>query len=188
MQTEPVFFGSSFQAALIRQYVNPNPSSVIASTAAESAFDIFPTIPANTLKVGTVIDYQCYGVYSTALLAPSIRGRARWGGLGGAVLLDTGAMGSLVGSQANIGWLSYGRFEVRSIGVNGSIEAQGFTSWALGLLGTQGVHLINSGVITGLDTTIDQPLVMSVQFNTSSANNSAQIRSLTYDVWQPLSN
>lgn len=186
MQTEPVFFGSSFQAALIRQYVNPTPSSVIASTAAESAFDVFPTIPANSLKVGTVIDYQCYGIYGTALLAPSITCRARLGGLGGNLLFSTGAMGSLVGSLSNIGWESIGRFIVRAIGAAGSIESQGFSSWALGLLGTQGVHLTNGGVVSGLNTTIDQDLVMTIQFNTSSAQNTAQIRSLTYDIWNPL--
>lgn len=186
MQTEPITLGSNFQAALIRQYVNPNPSSVIASTNAESAFDVFPTIAANSLQVGTVIDYQCYGIYGTALVAPTINCRARLGGLGGTLLFATGAMGSLVGSLSNIGWLSWGRLVVRAIGAAGSMEVQGFTSWALGLLGTQGVHLVNSGVVTGLNTTIDQSLVMTIQFNTSSASNFAQIRSLTYDIWNPL--
>lgn len=186
MQTEPVFFGGSFQAALIRQYVNPSPSNVVVSTNAETAFDVFPTIAANSLKVGTVIDYQCYGIYGTALIAPSITCRARLGGLGGSLLFTTGGMGSLIGSLSNIGWLSWGRFVVRAIGAAGSVEAQGFSSWALGLLGTQGVHLVNSGVIAGLDTTVDQPLVMTIQFNTSSAQNFAQIRSLTYDIWNPL--
>lgn len=186
MQTESIYAGGAFQAALIRQFVNASPSSVIASTAAESAFDVFPTIPANSLKVGTVIDYQCYGIYGTALIAPSITCRARLGGLGGSLLFTTGSMGSLVGSLSNIGWLSWGRMVVRAIGAAGSMEVQGFTSWALGLLGTQGVHLVNSGVIAGLDTTVDQPLVMTIQFNTSSAQNFAQIRSLTYDIWNPL--
>lgn len=176
--------GSSFSAVNIRQYRNPGPSSVITNTTAETVFDVFPTILANTLKVGTVIDFHFYGIYNTALVAPSLIGRARFGGLTGAVLLTTGTLITVVGSLNDQGFYATGRFIVRSLGVTGTMECQGFTSLATALSAGLAVHLENTNVVT-VNTTIDNDLVGTIQMGTASPSNTFQVRILTVDIWDP---
>lgn len=174
----------SFTAANIRQYRNPVPSSVVTNTTAETVFDVFPTIEANTLKVGTVLDFHFYGIFNTGVVAPSLIGRARFGGLTGAVLLTTGTVNTLVGSLSNQGFYATGRFIVRSLGVTGSIECQGITSLATAVGAGLLAFMPNSAPIT-INTTIDNDLVGTVQMGSASASNTFQVRVLTVDVWDP---
>lgn len=173
----------SFRSSMIRQYRNTVPSTVITNTTAETAFDVFPTIRANTLKVGSVVDFHFYGIYSTDVIAPTLIGRARFGGLSGVLALSTGTLSTLVGNLSDFGFFAQGRFLCRTIGATGTLECQGFTSLQTAVGLGLATHMPNSAVIT-VDTTVDAALVATLQMGTASPNNKFQARILTVDIWE----
>lgn len=177
-------FGNPFSAANIRQYRNTVPSSVITNTTSESAFDVFMTIAANALKVGTCINLRYFGIYSTAVAPPSLTKRIRFGGLTGTSLLSSGSITSLPSLGSNLGIAFQGDFRVISVGATGSIECHGVTTLqtAVGIAVT--ANASNTAPIT-IDTTVASDFVATMQMGSASSSNQFQLRVMTVDIWDP---
>lgn len=172
----------AFSAANIRRYKNSAPSTVITNTVSESAFDVFMTIPANSLRVGTCINMRYFGIYSTAVAPPSLTKRIRFGGLTGTSLLSSGSITSLPSLGSNLGITFQGDFRVVSIGASGSIECHGVTTLqtAVGIAVT--ANASNTAVVT-IDTTVAADFVATMQMGSASSGNQFQVRVMTIDIW-----
>lgn len=137
-------------------------SSTISATATESTFDKGLLIPANSLKVGDVLEYDLtarqVGRYSTDNTAYKVK----MDNASGASLFDSGAASIATGADVRI----KGAIHITGIGVSGSYkvvsEMQG--------LGAQG------GYAGTIDTTADHKIIETVTFGSANAGNSATLK------------
>lgn len=119
-------------------------------------------IPANTLQVGMTVKGWALGFHS-AVANPNIQVRVYFGST---VVLDTGIVTS--GNSTNAIWEARGFVTVRSIGVSGTVAAQGFYMEGQG--GPNLFGMVNTSTVT-IDTTASQTINMTVQWGTASASN-----------------
>ena len=151
--------------------------NTVASTASETAFESSHTFSANAFDVGDVIRVKLYGTYGTdALLAPSLRTKLK---LGGATLLDTTAVTTVVGLN-NVGWWIEGIFVVHSIGASGSVDAQGFAEFGTGITMGLNVHIANAATVA-IDTTTTLAFTVTVQWGTADADNTITLRQMVIE-------
>lgn len=154
--------------------------NTVASTAAETAFTSFYTLPANTVAAGDVIRVTLSGVYSTALTPPTIEGKIKFGST---VMLDSGAV-TAVGSVTNGKWNAEAWFVVQSIGAGGAVEAHGRLEFATTLGAALTVPIGNIAAIA-IDTTASQAITATAQWGTSSASNTIQLREMVIERLTP---
>lgn len=148
--------------------------NTIANTASETAFASTYDIPANALQVGDVVRVRLWGIYGTALVAPTLRGRLK---IDGATVLDTGTLTTVVGSLMDRGWWGVADFVVTAIGASGSLEMQGFVSFSTAASAALAVHLANTAAIT-VDTTQALTLSTTIEWGTASASNTMKLRTM----------
>lgn len=155
--------------------------NTVASTAAETAFTSSYTVGANTLSVGSVIRIKLFGVYSTALVAPTLAIKVK---VGGTLVLTTGTISTLVGSDTNVGWTLEGALVVTAIGASGTLECQGLaeldTAATTGLL----VNMTNTAAVGSIDTTVGEAITVTATWGTSSASNTITLRQMLVNTEQ----
>lgn len=149
--------------------------NTIANTAAETAFDSKYTIPGNSLAVGQVLRVTLRGFYSTDVVAPTLIGRLRFGGVAGTVLLTTGTISALVGGVSALGWAAEILVVVHSIGATGTLEVQGTFQFATAATAALTVIPSNGALVT-VDTTADKDLVATATWGTADADNTVTLR------------
>lgn len=156
--------------------------NTIANTAAQTAFASSYTLPANSLSVGSTIKLKLYGVYSTALAAPTITVVLK---IGTVTVLTTGVISALVPATSSLGWLAEATLIVTAIGASGTIECQGFgefdTSVTAGLM----INLTNTAA-QAIDTTAGKAITVAVTWGTASASNSITLRVMTVEIGNPV--
>lgn len=157
--------------------------NTIANTGGgtETAFASTYTIPANSLTVGQVIRLRTRGVYSTALVAPTIIGRVRFGGVAGTLLITTGTVSALVGASSNLGWQADISITVNTIGGTGTMEVQGNLLFATAATAALTIIPVNLAAIA-VDTTSPSDLVMTVEWGTASVDNTITLRQMTDEI------
>jgi hypothetical protein len=160
--------------AAFPRYVAANQSvpagNTVANTASETSFASNLSIPNGTVAAGDVLRIWMAGVYSTDLVAPTLRGKLKaWG-----TLLDTGALTTVAG-VTNGGWTATAHLFVTAIGATGSVEAQGRLEFATAAAAALVVVAENTAAIT-IDTTGDTTLEATVQWGTAAAANTITIR------------
>jgi hypothetical protein len=162
--------------------------ALTASTTAEQPFASSYTIPANSLTVGQSLHVRGAGVYTTsAILPPTQRARLKAGGV---TLVDTGAVGVVIALSA-ARYMFDMTMIVRSIGVNGSVEAFGRLDFATTLTGVQTILAGPSGAVgdSGNPVTIDttQPLTISLSttFGNVASGNANSLRQLSIHSLRP---
>lgn len=161
-------------------YVNTTVPSgnTVASSTSEVAFSSSYTIPAGTLAVGNVIRVKMYGVYGTTILAPTLEGKVK---LGGVLLLDTGAL-TCIANLTNAGWSAEALIVVTAIGASGSVEAQGYAEFATAATTGLSVNIDNTAVIGSIDTTGSLALTATAQWSASSSANTITLRQMTVEI------
>lgn len=151
--------------------------NTVANTVTETAFASTTTFAANTLAVGSVIRLSLTGVFSSTLLSPTLTGKVK---LGGATVLNTGALTIAVGA-ANNGWTATGLFIVTAIGATGSVEIQGYAEFATAATTSLSVNVANTAPFT-IDTTASLALTVTVQWGTASASNTITLRQMLVEL------
>lgn len=141
-------------------------STAIASTSAETLFDQSYTIPANTLKVGTVVKIKYFGIQTTVIGTDTNRQRLYIGGSGGSLLAD-----SVAAAGANSATFSGDAVVTcRTTGASGTVV--GYGEAAQPIAGQSTVvyknTILNSAT---LNTTTAQAIVLTNTFNTTNANS-----------------
>lgn len=163
--------------------------TLYATTTGEQQFTSGMTVPANSLAVGQSIVMKGAGTYTTTtLLPPTQRARVR---LGGNLLVDAAAQMFPV-ALAACRYRFDIQFIVRSLGVNGSVEAFGELTYATSLTnaivvlagpsGTAG----DAGNPVAVNTTVDLPLTLSCQFGAVLAGNQNSLRQLAVHTLRPV--
>ena len=111
--------------------------TAIANTTTETI--IFPniTIPANYISDGRVLTMRCRGRLSTTG-TPTMRFRARWGGVSGTVIWDSGTMTCGSGVTAALWSIPALDIIVRSNGSSGTVFVMGETMIGSALAPTVG--------------------------------------------------
>lgn len=145
--------------------------NTVASTSSETAFASSKTFAGGSLAAGNVIRVTMYGVYGTALIAPTLRGKLK---LGSTTLLDTGALTTVAG-VANAGWSAFALLVVTAVGTGGTVEAQGFAQFATAATTGLSVNISNAAAVS-VDFSVSQAMTMTAQWSASSASNTISLR------------
>lgn len=151
--------------------------NTIANTNAETAFASAYTAAGGSLAVGNVVRIKLWGTYGTALIAPTMTGKVK---LGSTTVLNTGAITAVAG-LSNAGWMAEGYFVVTAIGASGSVECQGYASFATAATAALSVHVDNASPFS-VDTTSGLALAATVQWSTASASNTITLRIMTVEI------
>lgn len=155
--------------------------TAIANTTTETI--IFPniTIPANFLQDGRILRLTLYGKHSTTG-TPTLTFAARWGGVSGTVIAQSGAM--VCGSAVSNAMFKIELIiQVRSNGATGTVFATGdailgedaaatvgsaTNASAVGFLGSAGVA---SPAAVTVDLTSDAALSITADWSAANASN-----------------
>lgn len=163
--------------------------TLAASTTAEQTYASSFTVPANSLVVGQSIIIKGSGVYTTsALLPPTQRARVR---LGGQILVDAAAQSFPI-SLASSRYMFDVHCIVRSLGVNGTVEAFGQLVFATSITNAVTVLAGPSGVVgdagnpVTVDTTQPLPITLSCQFGGVLGGNSNSMRQISVHTLRPV--
>lgn len=151
----------------------PGGNTIANQSGSDVAFTSSYTIPANGLAVGDTIEIELDGIYSTALVAPTIRGKLK---LGSTTILDTGTISALIGSVTNQGWTAWMGLTVTAIGAGGAVQANGqmrFTTAAGADLGQQEA---NSGGPVSVDLSVSEAMTVTINWGTSSSSNTITLQ------------
>lgn len=148
--------------------------NTIANTVAETTFSLPAySFPANSLVAGSVIRIKLWGVYSTAALAPTINVKLK---LNGTTYLATGVITSIA-LVSNGGWFADVQLIIFSVGVGGTIDAQAYGEFSTAATTGLSVNVANTGT-QSIDTTISQPLTITITWGTASASNTITLRNI----------
>lgn len=164
---------------IVAAYVNTTvpAGNTVADTASETAFASSKTFAGGSLVVGSVVRVTMYGVYSTALIAPTLRGKLK---LGSTTVLDTGALTTVAG-VTNAGWSAFAMFVVTAVGAGGTVEAQGFAQFATAATTGLSVNIANTAAVS-IDLSASQALTTTVQWSAGSASNTISLRECLIEV------
>jgi len=143
-------------------------STAITNTTTETLFDENYSIPANTLKAGTVIRYRAQGIATATNGTDTLQIRARIGGVAGTLLLATAA----VDVADNDTFHLEGSITVRTAGASGTLVASG-----MHVLGVPGTATARNGFTasTAVDTTASQVLGVTAEWGAASTANSVRL-------------
>ena len=143
----------------------------IANSTSETAFTASNTLSANSVSVGDVFTCNLSGVFSTAVVAPSLTIKIK---LGSTTMLSTGSFTTIAGIS-NLGWYTEAKFTVQSIGSSGSIEAQGSSAFSTAAAAAMTINMSNTSALT-IDTTASQAITATIQWSSASASNTITVR------------
>lgn len=129
------------------------------------------SVPANAFKVGDSFTCALDGIVSS-LSSATIHIHVKT--LSGVILADTGIVP--MAATTNKPWLLNLYFTVRTLGAAGvaSISSGGFYSYIRNGGGNFEGYVLSTVNSTTFDTTIDNTLVITAQWNTGSASNKIQ--------------
>lgn len=152
--------------------------NTVSNTSSETFFTSSYTVLANTLAIGTVLRIKLFGVYSTGVVAPSLALKIYFGAT---VLIASGTLTTVAG-VTNDGWSAEGVFTVQTIGVAGTIEAQGLSEFSTASTAVLFVNMDNTAPITA-DTTINETVRASIQWGgTVNASDTITLREMTVEI------
>jgi hypothetical protein len=142
-------------------------SAAITGTAVETAFSISYTFPANSLTAGSVIRLFGQGIITADAGATTLTIRARIGGVGGALLLQSPAIDTSAGDI----WVIGGDVNIRTVGGTGTFVAGGYSAVGGAAVATLRPAFVGS---TAIDTTIAQNIVLTAEWGAADANSVRQ--------------
>lgn len=158
-------------SSTIKTLFTQSPDVVIANTTTESSLLSTgvgsKTISANTLTVGSVIRIKASG-YIKNTGSPFCQVKIK---LGSTVIADTTLTGmfAITGSQQ---WSIEGEFTVKSIGGSATIIGQSIFYYATSASTQEQVIFTTNTSTSTFDSTANQTIDLTYQWNTANANNS----------------
>ena len=149
--------------------------NTVANTTTPTAFTSSFAIPAGSLAVGQVLRFRMWGVYGTALVAPTITVQLLFGAT---VVSTTGAI-TAVSSITNGGWLGIIDLIVTAIGSSGSVESQGYGEYSTAVTTGLSVNMANTAAVGSINFNASQTATVVVTWGTASASNTITLREFT---------
>ncbi len=147
-------------------YSNVAASTAVASTSVETLYDAQYSIPANTLKAGSVVKIRYQGIATTAVGTDTMAVKLYIGGTGGTAIISAAAT-TIVNGQD---FLGEAELIVRTSGATGTFVGTG----SYKVNSTIGTETIKDAVVasTTINTQAAQVVGVSVTYNTANANSS----------------
>lgn len=141
-----------------------------AVTANGTETIIFPnvTIPANYMQDGRALSIYAWGRFSTTTGPPTLRIRARWGGVAGTLLADSGTI-TTVASVTNAIWEVTLNVTTRLNGSTGTLFMTGKTNLYGAVAPTVGSATGAPGVAAMGSAGITAPAAVTVDLTTDTA-------------------
>jgi hypothetical protein len=156
------------------RYTQTVVSTSVANVNVDTMFDKNFSIPANTLKAGSVIRVRAMVLVSAVNAADNLILYVRLGGLTGTAVLTTAGV---VVAANDVGWLD------TVITLRTATTLVAASSWNLGVPGTATTkaHILGS---TAVDPTIANVLCVTAKWSAASANNACRLDVLAIDIQQ----
>lgn len=151
-------------------YAQVAASTAVTNTITETEFDKSYTLPANILKVGSLIRIRYQGIATATNSTDTLTAKLYVGGKAGTALQTCGATDV---ANNNIFAGEY-YMEVRTIGATGTFVGWGLYSATLAASGTA-TMVIGSTASTTIDTTAAQKLVVAATWSVANAGNSCRL-------------
>lgn len=153
-------------------------SDTIANTSTETAFQSTVTIPANTLKVGDVIEVMVAGTFGVTSTPTQTWEFA----LGATSTSTTGTMAATSGVGGP--WEAYLYGVVTAIGAAGTIELHGLARMLTDSVGSAVTRqgLMNSAPMT-VDTTAAIVITCRQKWSAADASNTITLRQIIGKLW-----
>jgi hypothetical protein len=157
-------------------YANTAASTAVASTSAETAYSTSYTMPADTLKAGSVVKIRYQGVATTAVGSDTMVGKLLIGGVGGTALVTTAAT-TIVNAHTFTGEST---LICRTAGTTGTFVA--ISTFKVN--SAEGTMTVKDDITasTTINTTAAQVIAVSVTYNTTNANSS-RIDVMTVEIY-----
>lgn len=158
-------------------YRNLAASAAHTNTVTEALFDAQYSIPANTLKVGSVIKIRFQGIATSTNSSDTLTIKLYIGGLTGTALL-TGTATDVANDNIFCGEATV---VIRTVGVSGTFVAYGSHSEVPAASGTATpVYEITAS--STIDTTAAQVIGVGADWSVASASNSARLDILVVEI------
>lgn len=159
-------------------YANTTPSLPVSNTVTETAFSTSYTIPANTLKNGSVLKIRYQGIATATNASDTLAIKLYIGGLAGTLLHSHTA------TDVADNDVFSGEYEVivRSIGATGTIVGCGTRK---NIPAAEGTAAYADDILasTAIDTTATQLIAVSAQWSAASASDSCRLDFLRIELW-----
>ena len=159
-------------------YVNTAASTAISATSSETAFDTSYTIPANTLRAGSVIKVRFQGIATATNSTDTLTIKLYIGGLTGTAIFTSTA----TDATNNDIFTGEGIIVIRTIGSSGTFVASGSYTKVEGASGSATrVDFVTAS--TAIDTTTSKAVTASATWSTNSASNSCRMDIFAVEVY-----
>lgn len=160
-------------------YANTAASTAISATAAETAFDTSYTIPANTLRAGSVIKVRFQGIATSTNSTDTLLIKLYIGGLSGTAVL----VGTATDVANNNIFAGEVMIVIRTIGAAGTFVAVGTHTDVPAASGTATHGICEITASTAIDTTTSKSITASATWSVSSGSNSCRMDVFVVEVY-----
>jgi hypothetical protein len=160
-----------------RAYTNTAASTAVSNTTTETLFDKSYSLPANTLKAGTLVRIRYQGIATATNSTDTLAIKLYIGGLSGTVLISHAAT-DVANNDVFSGEMS---LICRTAGASGTIVGAGTYKSVPAAAGTA---TYKDAILasTTIDTTAAQVIGVSAQWSVASASNSCRLDFLSVEV------
>lgn len=159
-------------------YVNTAASTAITASSTETAFSTNYTIPANSLRAGSVIKVRFQGIATATNSTDTLTIKLYIGGLTGTAIFTSSA----TDATNNDIFAGEGIIVIRTIGSSGTLVASGSYTKVEGASGTASrVDFITAS--TAIDTTTSKLVTASGTWSSPNAGNSCRMDIFSVEVY-----
>jgi hypothetical protein len=160
-------------------YSNTAASSAHTNSTDEALFSTNYSIPANTLKAGTVIKVRFQGIATATNSSDTLTIKLYLGGLAGTAIL-TGTATDVVNNNIFAGEAT---IVVRTAGASGTFVAVGTHTDVPAASGTAAHDITEITASTTIDTTAAQVIGVGADWSAADPGNSARLDILTVEIY-----
>jgi hypothetical protein len=167
-----------------RAYTNTVPSTAVTTTTTETLFDTLYSIPANTIKAGTLIKVRFQGIATATNSTDTLTIKLYFGctnanpPVGGTLLI------SMAATDVANNDVFQGEYELicRTAGASGTIVGVGTYK---SVPAAEGTMTIKDDILasTALDTTAAQLLAVSATWSTNNSGNSCRLDVMKVEIY-----
>ena len=162
-----------------RAYSNTAASAAHTNTTTEALFDTTYSIPANTLKAGTVVRIKYQGIATSTNSTDTLTIKLYLGGLAGTALL-TGTATDVANDNIFAGEFT---LVIRTAGASGTMVGYGTHTEVPAASGTAAHDITEILASTTVDTTAAQVVGVGADWSVANAGNSARLDVMIVEIY-----
>lgn len=160
-------------------YRNLAASAAHTNTTTEALFDAQYSIPANTLKAGTVIKVRYQGIATATNSTDTLTIKLYIGGLSGTAILT----GTATDVADNNIFAGEALIQIRTAGASGTLVAVGTHTDVPAASGTATHGICEITASTTIDTTAAQVIGVGADWSVAHAGNSARLDIMVVEIY-----